>query len=280
MGAAGGRARPAAGAWFWCVQLLRFAWLEARSCAFAVALFAGLACSRFLAATVDVPLWFPVYRYDALLLYGIGLTLAFRLAGLESTRDLAAVGLCHAVGLAFELVKVRLGSWSYPEPAALVVAGVPLYSGFMYAAVGSYVCRAWSLLRLTVTGYRPLATGLVAAAIYLNFLTHHWLPDLRWPLAAALLLVTAGTRLNFTVGRRRYALPLALSFALVGWFLWIAENLATYLGAWRYPDQVPHWQLVSPAKFVAWSLLVSGAFVLVAGLRLAAACRGRRRSAV
>src|SRR3712207_8122890 len=48
----------------------------------------------------------------------------------------------HLVGLALELYKVRQGSWSYPDTGLATVGGVPLYSGFMYAAVGSYVCQA------------------------------------------------------------------------------------------------------------------------------------------
>ncbi|MEU5184846.1 DUF817 family protein, partial [Streptomyces longwoodensis] len=31
---------------------------------------------------------------------------------------------------------------------------------------------------------RPAATAVVAAAVYINFFTHHWLPDVRLPLAA------------------------------------------------------------------------------------------------
>lgn len=45
-----------------------------------------------------------------------------------------------------------------------MIAGVPLYGGFMYAAVGSYVCRSWRLLDLSLTGYRPRATAVLAVA--------------------------------------------------------------------------------------------------------------------
>ncbi|WP_158888279.1 DUF817 domain-containing protein [Amycolatopsis anabasis] len=237
-------------------QLVRFGWLEAQCCAFAVTLFAGLALSS------KIPL--PIPRYDALLLYCVAVTALFRLVRLESTRDVLLIALFHLIGLLFELVKVRLGSWSYPEPAVLKIWGVPLYSGFLYAAVGSYVCRAWRLFDLGLSRYRRVAVAVVAAAIYANFITHHWLPDLRWFLAAALLVVTWGSSVHFTVGDRRYRMPLALSFVLIGFFLWVAENIATFLGAWRYPDQLDVWRLVHPAKFGAWAMLVSVAFVVVA----------------
>ncbi len=237
-------------------QLLRFAWLETRACAFAIALFVGLALSSV------VPL--PIPRYDALLLYGVSLTLCFWLLRLETGREVLGVLGFHVVGLAFELFKVQVGSWSYPEPAWTMVAGVPLYSGFMYAAVGSYVARAWRLLDLDLVGYRPVATGALAALIYANFLTHHWLPDMRLLLALAMVVVTWRTWVYFTVGGARYRMPLALSFVLIGFFLWVAENAFTILGAFRYPHQADAWAMVHPAKFGAWALLVTVSFVLVA----------------
>ncbi|TMR96662.1 DUF817 domain-containing protein [Nonomuraea basaltis] len=115
--------------------MFRFAWAEAKSCTFAVALFAGLAASSVL------PL--PIPRYDALLFYAVAVTVIFRALRWESTQEMVVIAGFHLVGLGFEMIKVRLGSWSYPEDAYTKVGGVPLYSGFLYAAVGSYVCSAW-----------------------------------------------------------------------------------------------------------------------------------------
>lgn len=241
---------------FTCAQLLRFAWTEARCCLFALAVFAGLALSKV------VPL--PIARYDALLVYCVLVTVAFRLLKLETTREILVICGFHVIGLVFELVKVPLGSWAYPEDALTKLWGVPAYSGFLYAAVGSYVVAAWRLFELRVSGYRPLATAAVAAAIYVNLITHHWLPDLRWPLAGLLVAVTWTTTVHFTVGGHRYRMPLALSFTLIGFFLWVAENLATLVGAWRYPYQQHGWEPVGVEKFGAWALLISVTFVLAA----------------
>lgn len=240
--------------------LLAFAWGQTRACAFAIALLAGVTASGLLPGL-------PVARYDLLVGYGVLLTLLFWLRGWETGRDVAVIAVCHVIGLAFELVKVSLGSWSYPEPAVLKFAGVPLYGGFLYAAVGSYICRAWHLFDLELVRYRPRSTAVVAAAIYVNFFTHHWLPDARWPLAALLLVVTAGSSARFTVRGVRLSMPLALSFVLIGFFLWLAENLATYVGAWRYPYQLHGWQPVGVEKFGAWSLLISITVVLTAATR-------------
>ncbi|WP_107093761.1 DUF817 domain-containing protein [Streptomyces sp. AS58] len=248
-------------------QLLSFAWAQTRACAFAIALLSGVAVSAALP-----PL--PLARYDLLVAYGVLLTTVFWLRGWESGRDVAVIAVCHVIGLAFELVKVSLDSWSYPEPAVLKFAGVPLYGGFLYAAVGSYVCRAWRLFDLELVGYRPRRTAAVAAAVYLNFFSHHWLPDARLPLAGLLLAATAGTWVRYTVLGVRRRMPLALSFALIGFFLWVAENLATYLGAWRYPYQLDGWQPVSIHKFGAWALLISVTFVLAAATRPAPRAAG------
>ncbi len=254
--------RTFAPARFATALLLRFAWVQAVSCLFPAALFAGLALSQV------VPL--PIARFDALLAYCVALTLAFWAMRLETWREVLVVLGFHLVGLGLELFKVRVGSWSYPTgDAVTVVWGVPLFAGFMYAAVGSYICQAWRRFDLRVSGYRPVATTVIAAAVYANFFTHHLIADLRVPIAVLLLVALRRTWVHFTVGARRYRMPLALSFVLIGFFLWLAENGATFLDAWNYPDQVDVWTLVHPAKFGAWSLLVSMSFVLVAAVKSA-----------
>ncbi len=250
-------------------QVWLFGWSEAKSCAFAVALFAGMASVRLLPST-------PIGPYDLLLLYGLLLTALAWLVGWESRRETAVIAVCHLLGLVLELVKVSVGSWSYPEAALTKVAGVPLYSGFMYAAVGSYVCSAWRIMQLEVSRYRPGVVAAVAGVAYLDFLTDHWLPDLRWALALTLFWVSAGSTVHFTVGRMRHRMPLALAFALTGFFLWLAENIATRLGAWRYPYQLPVWHPVSVGVLSSWALLVPVVFVLVH--RLAADRSQGRRS--
>lgn len=241
------------------VQLLRFGWLELQCCLFAGAIFAGLALSR----VVELP----VARYDLLLAYGIVLTLLFWRLRLETGREVAVIAAFHLIGLALELFKVRVGSWSYPEEAWTKVGGVPLYSGFLYAAVGSYLCQAFRRFDLRIDRFPWVAGVGLAVAAYANFFTHHWLPDLRWLVALGFVVVLWRSRVWFTVGPRRYAMPLSLSFVLIGFFLWVAENGATWLGAWQYPDQVDVWRLVHVGKWGSWALLVSLSFVLVAAVK-------------
>jgi len=108
---------------------------------------------------------------------------------------------------------------------------------------------------------------VLAVLAYANFFTHHWLPDLRSLVAFGFVVVLWPSRVSFTVGGRRYAMPLSLSFVLIGFFLWVAENAATWLGAWQYPDQADFWQVVHVGKWGSWALLVSLSFVLVAAVK-------------
>jgi uncharacterized membrane protein YoaT (DUF817 family) len=241
-------------------QLIRFGWVQVQCCLFAVAVFVGLAASSV------VPL--PVSRYDALLAYALVLTAAFFVLRLETGREVAVIFAFHLVGLALEVFKVRVGSWSYPEPAWTKIGGVPLYSGFMYAAVGSYICQAFRRMDLRVDRFPWAPAVVLAAAAYANFFTHHWMPDLRWVIAAGFVAVLWRSRVSYTVGVRRYAMPLSLSFVLIGFFLWVAENAATLLGAWKYPDQEHVWQMVHVGKWGSWALLVSLSFVLVAAVKM------------
>jgi uncharacterized membrane protein YoaT (DUF817 family) len=240
-------------------QLLRFGWTEAQCCLFAALFFLGLGLVRLVQLPIDPA--------DALLVWCLAVTLLLWLVRWETGREVAVIAGFHLVGLALELFKVRQGSWSYPDVGTAAVDGVPLYSGFMYAAVGSYVCQAWRRFDLRITGYRARATAGVAVLVYLNFFTSHLIGDLRLPLAVVLLLVTRRTWVHFTVGRHRYAMPLALSFVLIGFFLWAAENAATFLRAWQYPSQESVWTLVHAAKLGSWSLLVVVSIVLVAGIK-------------
>lgn len=241
-------------------QLFRFAWLQVQCCLFAAAVFVGLAVSSV------APL--RTARYDALLAYALVVTVVFFLLRLETGREVAVIFGFHLIGLALELFKVQVGSWSYPEAAWAKVAGVPLYAGFMYAAVGSYLCQAFRRFDLRVNRFPWLPAVALAVAAYANFFTHHYLPDLRWAVAVGFVVVLWRSRVSYSVGERRYTMPLSLSFVLIGFFLWVAENAATLLGAWRYPDQEQAWQLVHVGKWGSWALLVSLSFVLVATVKM------------
>ena len=91
-----------------------------------------------------------------------------------------------------EVFKTSVGSWIYPEASVFHVGGVPLFSGFMYASIGSYIARCWRLFAFRFDRHPPMwAVYALAAAIYLNFYLHHYVFDVRYLLflAAAVLFV-------------------------------------------------------------------------------------------
>ena len=131
----------------------------------------------------------------------------------------------HALGLALEIFKVHQGRGSYPGDAVTKVAGRP-------AVLGFHVRRGRVLHLPGVAPLRPARLALSArgrpprwrSRIYANFFTHHYIVDLRMVWAVAGLWVLRRCRVHFTVGDARYRMPLALSFLLIGFFLWLAEN--------------------------------------------------------
>jgi uncharacterized membrane protein YoaT (DUF817 family) len=234
---------------------------EALSCLFPVFVFAALGISQ-LVAVPGVP------RYDVLLLACLAIQAVMVATGLETRDELKVICVFHLIGLALEVFKVRMGSWAYPEAAYSKFFGVPLYSGFMYASVASYMCQSWRRLDLALSAYPgPRWTVPLAAAGYLNFFTHHYLPDVRWPLIGLVFVMFLRARVAFTVRGERLWMPLALSFFLIGLFVWLAENVATLLGAWQYPNQREHWAVVHPGKITSWFLLVIVSFLIVAQLK-------------
>ena len=51
-------------------------------------------------------------------------------------------------------------------------------------------------------------------------------------------------------------MPLNVSFGLIGFFVWVAENWATHFHGWVYPNQLDGWEPVHFSKVLSWSLMV------------------------
>ncbi len=74
----------------------------------------------------------------------------------------------HVVGTAMEIFKTSVGSWIYPEASILRIGGVPLFTGFMYAAIGSYIARCWRLFDFRFTHHPPLWALVLLARRHLR----------------------------------------------------------------------------------------------------------------
>lgn len=245
------------------LELVFFGIKEARAC-----LFAGL----FFLAVFAVPRagLFGIPRYDLLLVIALGIQGLMLWSKLETWDEAKAITLFHLIGFALEVFKTSsaIQSWSYPDFAYTKVFGVPLFSGFMYAAVGSYMIQAWRLLDLRIDHHPPYwMAWLVACLVYANFFTHHFIGDYRWYITAVALGLYARTIVIFRPLDRERRMPLLVAFVLIGFFIWLAENISTFFSIWSYPDQLGAWSVVHVAKWSSWSLLVIMTFTIVANLK-------------
>ncbi|EGG38614.1 DUF817 domain-containing protein [Paenibacillus sp. HGF5] len=242
-------------------KLWVFGYQQALSCLFPVIIFGALGLTK----VVEIP---GLPRYDLILLICVLAQIGMLVSKLETWDELKVICVFHVIGLMLELYKVHMGSWSYPEEGWSKIGGVPLYSGFMYASVASYICQAWRRMNLRITGWPlPVLTVLISAAIYANFFTHHYVWDARWLLTVLLFVVFGRTMVYFDVDGKTLRMPLVLSFLLIGFFIWIAENISTFLGAWTYPGQERTWSLVHIGKISSWFLLVVISVIIVAQLK-------------
>lgn len=251
--------RPESGPWGWFVEFLVFGAKQAWACLFGFLLLLVIVAAR---------LWYPedaaLDRNDVLTLAAVLIQVLMLAARLETVGELRVIVLFHVAGTVMELFKTDVGSWLYEPGGVLRIAGVPLFSGFMYAAVGSYMVRVYRLFDLRFDRYpRRWVTALIAAGIYANFFAHHYWVDLRWLLIAAVVVVYWPTVMQARLLRVRIDVPILAAFGGVAVFIWLAENIATWAGAWSYPGQVDGWEPVSVAKLGSWFMLMIVSVVLV-----------------
>lgn len=248
-------------------EFLLFGFKQAWAC-----LFGALVLALLIATHLWWPADAPLHRYDALTIACFAIQIAMLAFRLETLAEARVILAFHLVGTVMEIFKTAMGSWTYPEAALLRIGGVPLFSGFMYAAVGSFIVRIWRIFDFGLPGsppaWQPVA---LAMAIYINFFTHHFGPDLRWLLFAGTIWIWRRTWVEFTVWRARRRMPLLLGLWLVALFIWFAENIGTFTRTWAYPGQAETWTMVPLAKLGAWYLLMIISFVLVLRLHEPAA---------
>jgi uncharacterized membrane protein YoaT (DUF817 family) len=230
-------------------------------------LFGGAMLALLVATHLFYPADAPLARYDFLVIGAVLIQVVMLATKLETWAEARAILVFHIVGTIMELFKTDVGSWIYPEPSVLRIGNVPLFSGFMYAAVGSFIARCWRILAFRFDRFPPIwLQGLLALAIYINFFSHHYLPDIRIVLFIATVAIYGPCMLWFRPDLKHRPMPLVVGLLLVALFIWFAENMGTFARAWIYPSQSGGWHPVSLAKLGSWYLLMIISFVLVAAL--------------
>src|ERR1700744_6048035 len=196
-------------------------------------LFGAIAILLMIATWRCYPAQSPLPRYDFLFICMMSVQTALLALRMETWEEVKVILIYHAVGTLMEIFKTAVGSWIYPEPNLFRIAGVPLFTGFMYSCIGSYICRAWRLFDFRFSHHPPRA-GLIALslAVYANFFTDHFGLDVRLVLFAASALLFGRTTIHFRVWHVHRAMPLLLGFVLVALFIWFSENIGTLTRTW------------------------------------------------
>jgi uncharacterized membrane protein YoaT (DUF817 family) len=206
-------------------------------------------------------------RYDTL--FGIALLtqVLFLTLRLETRHEGGVIAAFAALGLGMEVFKVGVGSWAYPEPGFLALAGVPLFVGFMYAAVGLCIVRMIRIFDMQFAPFPPLwLNTALAAAIYANFFVMHSAVDLRMVLMGLTLWAYGRCRISFRAFGGRRSMPMLVSLLASALGVWLVENLGTLTGTWLYAGQQPG-QPVTLAALGSWYLFLCVALAMALALR-------------
>ncbi len=225
-----------------------------------------------LALMIISKYYYPIeilHRYDFIFIMAIVFQIFLLAFRFETKREALVIIVFHIVATIMELFKTSdaIGSWHYPEEYFFGIANVPLFTGFMYSAVGSYLARVWRIFQFEFTNYPKFSyTVILVSLIYLNFFSHHFFMDFRWVLLFVTALLFWKTNVHFKIIKTHRQMPLLLGWFLVSLFIWFAENIATYAKIWLYPNQNNGWHMVPPAKLTSWYLLMMLSFVLITAI--------------
>ena len=178
-----------------------------------------------------------IYRYDLLLAYALiiqGFLVYFKL---ETPREVWVIAIFHIMAMAMELFLThpKIGSWYYPEPSIFRVATVPLFAGFMYSAVGSFLARGLRLFNVSFTDLpRLLWVSLLVIFSYANFFTKFFVPDIRNILFIASVVLFWKTRVFFQIHHKnnlqlrdtkQYQCPFLPLLLFLAFLVWLAKIL-------------------------------------------------------
>lgn len=226
---------------------------------------AFLLCAFLVTEVVTLP-W--LTRYDWIFLGAVTFQVVALVFRFERLKEFLVILLFHALATGMELFKTHpaIGSWSYPDTNGVIFMfmTVPLFTGFLYSAVGSYISRAFNFLNLSFYHFPALYhLWILSALIYLNFFTHHFVYDIRYLLFAYVIAIFWRTRVDFKVYKKTRSMPFLMAGLLTAVFVWIAENIGTFTSIWLYPSQIEYWHPVSFSKMGSWFLLLILSFALV-----------------
>lgn len=233
----------------------------------AAALFGGIMlASLIITKYISIP---GIQRYDLLFLIAIATQIVLIITKLETKKEIFVILIFHICAMVMELYKTSpfVGSWAYPEKAFFAIGTVPLFTGFLYSSVGSYIARSWKITKFNFVNL-PSRGALLTFGflIYLNFFINAFFYDFRYILLAGLIIVFWKTKFYFELTDRVFQLHPLLTNLLLASFVWFAEQIGTFARAWVYPNQALGWRPVSFHMFTSWYMLLIFSFVIISSL--------------
>lgn len=227
-------------------------------------LFGGLMLFFLLASKyVSVP---GIHRYDLLFIIAVLVQIILIATKLETPREVLAIIVFHICAMGMEIFKTSpgVGSWAYPESAILAIGTVPLFTGFLYSSVGSYMTRAWRINQFRFVNLpSKISLACVGLLIYANFFANHYIPDMRWFIFVILLIMFWKTKFHVLLTNKWYTFHPLFTNALLAFFVWIAEQIGTFARVWVYPHQTAEWRPVTFHMFTSWYMLLIFSFILI-----------------
>ncbi len=206
-------------------------------------------------------------RFDMLFIAAVLIQILLILYKYEHLPEILMIGVFHLLGTCMEIFKVAVGSWAYPIDGIFYIGNVPLFAGFMYAAVGSSIARSMRLFSVALHNAPDTRTLLcMSACIYCNFFTHHYIPDMRYFILGGIVFAFAQTRIRLKIQHETFQMHFLVIAIFIALCIWSAENIATYASVWKYPHQADAWELVHVEKITSWFLLLFISFTLVVSM--------------
>jgi len=208
-----------------------------------------------------------IYRYDFLFVFAILVQIILIITKAEKPKEVLAIIIFHICAMGMEVFKTSpmVGSWAYPEKAIFAISTVPLFTGFMYSSVGSYIARAW---RINNFKFHKMPNGvtlfLLGTLIYINFFTNHFIQDIRYFIFILAIIIFWQTKFYATLTTKTYQIHPLITNALLALFVWLAEQIGTFARAWIYPNQTTDWHPVTFHMYTSWYMLLIFSFTIIA----------------
>jgi uncharacterized membrane protein YoaT (DUF817 family) len=121
-------------------EFLRFGVKQAWAC-----LFGGAMVALLIGTYLWYPRGAPLARYDFIFLAADPIQIGMLAFKLETFDEAKVILIYHVVGTNHGSVQDGCRFLDYPEHSIFRVAGVPLFSGFMYSSIGSYIAQLASV---------------------------------------------------------------------------------------------------------------------------------------